>query len=170
MTSSRKTGDDAENFVANVLRPLNFLVEVHPRTFRLIHIKEGKTIQVSQDNDYYNNFDIKAERLDFMIYAQVKFESEKSNTSTAQRDIDKEYPHEFPYQRIQTWQVWKEWVKEPKRHKEYRFRIQERRGFMDVKRNGKTIKRGIWTEIDISDLAFHEIPEKSRSGDYETDE
>ena len=152
--SSRKTGDDAEKFVAETIRnSFNFLVEIHPRTFRLLHLG-GKVIQVSQDNDYYNLFDIKAEGPECMIYIQVKVEELKANASRAQKDIDTYYPYEFPYQRIQTWQLWKEWVKSEKgrRRKEYRYRIQERKGFSDTFWKGTEIRKGNWVEVEIKQL------------------
>ena len=157
MTSNRKAGDEAEKFVAfDVLLPLKFLVEIHPRTFRLIHFARNKTIQISQDNDYYNLFDIKAERHDFMIYVQVKYEERKNHASEAQKSIDVAYPYEFPYQRLQTWQVWKEWVKPEKgrRHKEYRYRIQERRGFTKKtwKDEGVLYPKGNWVDVQIAEL------------------
>ena len=74
----KKKGDDAEKFVAGILKERGYMVEIHPRTFRIIYI-HGKPIQVSKDNDYYNLFDVKAEASDHMIYAQVKFENEKAN-------------------------------------------------------------------------------------------
>ena len=161
MATTKKTGDDAEHFVSDILKQYGFLTEIHPRTSRPV-IRNGKPVyvhgiplRISSDNDYHNHFDVKAERIDFMIYVQVKFEKEKSNTSTAQRDIDRDYPHEFPYQRIQTWQVWKEWVREPRRHKEYKFRIQERRGFNYVSKNGEIIRKGNWIEIGINNLEYH---------------
>ena len=149
--NKKKKGDEGETFVASVLKELGYLVEIHPRTFRMIYL-QGKRIQVSKDNDYHNLFDIKAERYDGMIYAQVKVEEEKVNTSTAQRLIDRDYPYEFPYQRIQTWQVWKEWVSEPRRHKEFRFRIQERRGFLDEYWRRTNIRKGNWVEIGVDEL------------------
>ena len=161
MATTKKTGDDAEHFVSNILKQYGFLTEIHPRTSRPV-IKNGKPVyahgiplRISSDNDYHNLFDIKAERIDFMIYAQVKFEKEKSNTSTAQRDIDNYYPYEFPYQRIQTWQVWKEERKDDRRYKDYKSRIQERRGFNYLSKNGKIMRKGKWIEIDIKDLEYH---------------
>lgn len=153
MKSRKKKGDEGEKFVFDIFVSLNFLTELHPRTFRLIFVN-GKRIQVSQDNDYHNHFDIKAERYDFMVYAQVKFETAKTNTSTAQKLIDRDYPYEFPYQRIQTWQVWKEWVKpeKGKRHKEFRYIIQERRGFTNTVWRNTEVRKGKWITIDISSL------------------
>ena len=157
--NSRKTGDDAEKFVAEIVRKVTkFLVEIHPRTFRVLHIG-GKVIQVSQDNDYHNLFDEKAEGPEYMIYIQVKVEEEKSNVSKAQKDIDTYYPYEFPYQRIQTWQVWKEWVKPEKgrRRKEYRYRIQERKGFSDTFWKGTEIRKGNWVDVELSSLGSQKI-------------
>ena len=158
--SSKKIGDEAEEFVASVLRIIRFNVEIHPRTFRIIYLK-GKQIQVSKDNDYYNLFDEKAERWDYMIYAQVKFEEEKNHVSKAQKNIDKAYPYEFPYQRIQTWQVWKEWVKPEKgrMYKEFRYRIQERKGFSDKfwKDDDGKYRRGNWVDIDLEELQEKEV-------------
>jgi len=154
--SSRKIGDESEVFVADILKNIGYIVEIHPRTFRSIFIK-GKQVYISKDNDYHNNFDIKAERIDFMIYAQVKFENAKNNTSKAQTSIDKEYPYEFPYQRIQTWRVWKEWVKKEgeRRHKEFRFIIEERRGFETIEKGKKIIRKGIWIKIKLDELIIN---------------
>ena len=152
-SSSRKTGDDAEKFVAEIMKTSGFVVEIHPRTFRIIYI-HGKPIQVSRDNDYHNLFDVKAEGPEYMIYIQVKVEEEKSNVSTAQKDIDTYYPYKFPYQRIQTWQVWKEWVKPEKgrRRKEYRYRIQERKGFGTFWK-GTEIRKGNWVDVGLDDIS-----------------
>ena len=86
-----------------------------------------------------------------MIYIQVKVEEEKNNVSKAQKDIDTYYPYEFPYQRIQTWQVWKEWVKPEKgrRRKEYRYRIQERKDFSDSCWKGTEIRKGNWVDVEL---------------------
>lgn len=151
MKSKKSTGDEGEKFVFNTFVSLDFLTELHPRTFRLLFV-DGKRIQVSQDNDYHHLFDIKAERLDFMVYAQVKFETVKMNTTTAQKLIDRDYPYEFPYQRIQTWQVWKEWVSTPRRHKEFKFKIWERRGFLNTFWSRTNIKKGNWVEIEVDEL------------------
>ena len=149
MPTKKQKGDEAEQFVAEKMKEKYPLVEVHPRTFRLIYIN-GKQIQVSKDNDYHNLFDTKAEGPEGMIYAQVKFEDdeEKHHLSEAQRDIDTYYPYEFPYQKIQTWQVWKEWVKKPRRHKEFRFRIQERQGFTDKFWGKSEIRKGNWVDVE----------------------
>ncbi len=149
--NKKQMGDEGETFVSTCLKELGYIVEVHPRTFRLIFV-EGKRIQISKDNDYHNLFDIKAERWDGMIYVQVKVEEEKSNVSSAQKLIDRDYSYEFPYQRIQTWQVWKEWVSVPRRHKEFKFRIQERRGFLDKFWSRPNIRKGNWVEIEVDEL------------------
>lgn len=148
--NSKERGNEGEKFVFNYLVQLGYVVEIHPRTSRPVFL-HGKTIYVSSDNDYHNNFDVKAERADGMIYAQVKVEAKKSNISTAQKNIDHDYPYQFPYQRIQTWQLWKEWEKNEKgyRHKVFKVRIQERHGFSGSmwKINGESFPKGIWTEI-----------------------
>jgi hypothetical protein len=151
--TKKRKGDEAEKFVADVLKERGYLVEIHPRTFRIIYI-HGKPIQVSKDNDYYNLFDVKAEASGHMLYAQVKFENEKANVSTAQKDIDRDFPYEFGYQKIQTWQVWDEWIKPEKgrKHKEFRYRIQERRGFTDKFWRNTERKKGNWITVDISSL------------------
>ena len=151
-SNSRKTGDDAEKFVAEIMKASGFVVEIHPITFRIIYF-HGKPIQVSKDNDYHNLFDVKAEASGHMIYAQVKVEIEKANVSRSQRGIDTYYPYEFPYQRIQTWQVWKEWVKPEKgrRRKEYRYRIQERKGFSNIFWKGTEVRKGNWVDVNLGD-------------------
>jgi uncharacterized protein (DUF2235 family) len=113
-----------------------------------------------------------------MIYAQVKIDKHgnKHNVSTAQKDIDHDYPHQFPYQRIQTWQLWKEWVKPEKgrKHKEFRFRIQERKGFTDRmwKKNADVFSKGTWTEINHSGLVYGFTASETSSalGIFETEE
>ena len=173
----KKTGNEGEKFVADFLRNMGFIVEIHPRSSRMI-FANGHRIYVSQDNDYHNLFDVKAERLDYMIYAQVKIDKHgnKHNVSTAQKDIDHDYPHQFPYQRIQTWQLWKEWVKPEKgrKHKEFRFRIQERKGFTDRmwKKNADVFSKGTWTEINHSGLVYGFTASETSSalGIFETEE
>ena len=101
--------------------------EIHPRTYKILHLPNGKTIVVSSDNDYYNSFDVKAEGPYYMIYAQVKYMPGPTVTSghisQAMKHIDRNYPYDFPYQRIQIWQVWRYWIKTPRRHKEFGFRV-----------------------------------------------
>lgn len=126
MPTKRQIGDMAEKAVAEALRKQGYIVEIHPRTFRLIHIGKLKTIQISQDNDYHNCFDIKAEGEQGMIYVQVK--TNKTDISRARHKIDKLYPHDFPYQKIQVWHAVRSWVPHPRRHKEFTFRVWERRG------------------------------------------
>lgn len=151
--SRKKTGDIAEKFVFEIFIKYRFLTEIHPRTFRLIHIK-GRTIQIAQDNDYHHLFDIKAEGPLFMIYAQVKFEEEKVNTTTAQKNIDREYPYEFPYQRLQTWQVWDEWIKPEKGriYKIKKYEIQERHGFTSEFWRNTNIPKGRWEIVSIEQI------------------
>lgn len=137
--------------MADFLRKNGFVVEVHPRTFRTLYL-HGKRMQVSKDNDYHTVFDVKAEKSEFMVYAQVKIDKygNKHNVSTAQKHIDIYFPHEFPYQRIQTWMLWKGGVAEPRRHKEFQFIVQERHGFTDKtwQYEGKVYKKGRWETID----------------------
>ena len=71
--NKREKGDSAEQFVADYLTSWGYKCEIHPRTYKVIHLKGGKSIVVSSDNDYHNSFDVKAEGPDCMIYAQVKF-------------------------------------------------------------------------------------------------
>lgn len=150
--SKNKTGDEGEKFVHDKLIEMGYLSETHPRTFRLIYIN-GKRIQVSQDNDYYRLFDEKSESRKWMIYSQVKIEDSKANTSAAQKEIDKSYPYEFPYQRILTWQLWKE---KEGRKTEMKFRIQERKGFTEKFWKRTDAKKGNWVDIDIKDLEIGE--------------
>ena len=145
--TTKQKGDEAEKFVATTMREKYPLVEIHPRTYKPIYV-HGKRILVSKDNDYHNLFDDKGEGPQGMLYAQVKVGDKKHHISTAQKKIDKDFPYEFSYMKIQTWQVWKEWVKEPHRHKEFRFRIQERQGFTDKFWNKSKIRKGNWVDVE----------------------
>ena len=71
--NKKSVGDTAEHFVSDYLTSLGYKCEIHPRTYKVIHLKGGKTIVVSSDNDYHNAFDVKAEGKSYMIYSQVKF-------------------------------------------------------------------------------------------------
>lgn len=149
--NKRELGDEGEHFVADYLSRRHYATEIHPRTFKVLHLPNGKTIVVSKDNDYHNSFDVKAEGQYNMIYAQVKFMPSgivsSGNISTGMKKIDKNYPYNFPYQRLQVWMVWKEWVPKPRRHKEFRFRVWERH-----------INNGcfIWKEINFNELILRE--------------
>ena len=153
----KQKGDKAEHFVAEYLASLGYVVEIHPRTFRPVRIRGGRTVMVSKDNDYHNAFDVKAEGTTAMIYAQVKYmpdgTASNGNIAGARRTVDREYPHDFPYVRPQVWLVWQTWVKPEKgrRHKEFKFRIQERVGFspMTWKKGGETFPKGNWIEVEL---------------------
>ena len=82
--TNKKKGDEAEKFVATTMREKYPLVEIHPRTYKPIYV-HGKRIMISNDNDYHNLFDDKAEGTQGMIYAQVKVEDEKAHISKAQK-------------------------------------------------------------------------------------
>ena len=129
--SKKQKGDDGEKFTASVLQIMHYVTEIHPRTYKSLFIK-GKRMLVSKDNDYHNSFDVKGERYDGMLYSQVKWmssgETVRSDVKKARDKIDKNYPYYFPYQKIQVWMVWKEWVKNgnERRHKEWFFRVWER--------------------------------------------
>ena len=159
----KQKGDKAEHFVAEYLANLAFVVEIHPRTFRPVRIKGGRTVMVSKDNDYHNAFDIKAEGIGGMIYAQVKYMPDGTASSGhiagARRTIDCEYPYDFSYIRPQVWLVWETWVKPAKgrRHKEIRFRVQERYGFSGTtwKQDGETFPKGNWVEIEMAGGKFN---------------
>ena len=148
--NSRKIGDEAEEFVARSLIEAGYVTEIHPRTFRIIHLKDGKTIQISQDNDYHGSFDVKAERADHMLYVQVKFLGDNTKTRDEKRKIDKLYPFLFDYQKIQIWYVRKEWVSEPRRHKEFRYKILERRDIAEEKKGSFHTFTWNWIEIPPS--------------------
>ena len=151
--NKRELGDEGEHFVADYLSQRHYATEIHPRTFKVLHIK-GKTIVVSQDNDYHNSFDVKAECPYHMIYAQVKMMPSgivsSGNISAAMKKIDRDYPYNFLYQRIQVWGVWKEWVPKPRRHKEFRFRVWERHMQADS---------FLWEEIDFERTILSEVKE-----------
>ena len=149
--NKKAIGDTAEKFVADYLSMFGYKCEIHPRTYKVLHLKGGKTIVVSTDNDYHNSFDVKARGPHDMIYAQVKFMPDgtvsSGHISDAKRNINKNYPYNFPYQRILVWMVWEEWVKEPHRHKEFKCRVWERH------RNNETF---IWKEINFNELILRE--------------
>ena len=150
--NKKAVGDAAEQFVADYLTSLGYKCEIHPRTYKVIHLKGGKAIVVSSDNDYHNAFDVKAECHEHMIYAQVKFMPNgtvsSGHISNAKETVDKNYPYDFAYQRIQVWQIWKEWVKTPHRHKEFMYRVWERH-----MNDGSFI----WEEINFNELILREV-------------
>lgn len=150
----KQKGNEGEQFVADYLRKLGFVVETHPRTFRRIFIK-GRELYISQDNDYHNCFDVKAEGVESMIYAQVKYMPDRTassgHISSARSKIDRAYPYTFPYVRVQVWQVWKEWISKPNRHKEFYFRIWERHGYHEEMKGSIHVIRGTWDEITPSE-------------------
>ena len=158
--NKKAIGDTAEHFVADYLSRFGYKCEIHPRTHKVLHLKGGKTIVVSQDNDYHNAFDVKAEGPDCMIYAQVKFMPDgtvsSGHISHAKRNIDKNYPYNFTYQKIQVWMVWKEWVKEPHRHREFKVRVWERRGYDEKVVSGIHKIVGRWEEINLNELILSE--------------
>ena len=150
--NKKALGDSGEQFVSDFLSHHKYNCEIHPRTYKILHLPNGKTIVVSSDNDYYNSFDVKAEGPYHMIYAQVKYMPSATissgHISQAMKNIDRNYPYDFPYQKIQVWMVWKQWVKEPRRHKEFKFRVWERH--LD---NGSFI----WEEINMNELILTEV-------------
>jgi hypothetical protein len=158
--NKKAIGDAAEKFVADYLSNLGYKCEIHPRTHKVVHLPHNKTIVVSQDNDYHNSFDVKAEGPDCMIYAQVKFMPDgtvsSGHISHAKRNIDKNYPYNFTYQKIQVWMVWKEWVKEPHRHREFKVRVWERRGYDEKVVSGIHKIVGRWEEINLNELILSE--------------
>ena len=108
---------------------------------------------VSQDNDFHNSFDIKGERVDGMLYAQVKWYPTGAinggHIAQAKKKIDMNYPHYFPYQRLQIWMVWKEWIKRPgeRRHKEWNFRVWQRYEPIERNEDGYHFFKWVWKEI-----------------------
>ena len=168
--NSREKGNEGEKFVADYLARIGLIVEIHPRTFRKIIIN-GREMWISKDNDFHNCFDIKAEGLSKMIYAQVKYEEEKSNASSAQKHIDKLYPYTFPYIRVQVWQVWKEWARKPRRHKEFMFRVWERTGYETKVIRGIHKIVGAWEEITPQSFLSdgHTSTEEVSGDNYPTD-
>ncbi len=163
----KKSGDEAEQFVSEYLSKKTCVTEIHPRTYRPLIGKDGKSIYhngrplfISKDNDYHNSFDIKAECPKYLLYVQSKFQGvetgaiQNNNIVGAMRNIDKNFPYNFPYIRIQIWLLWKEWVKHEgeRRHKEYKFRIWERTGFKAVMINGIHKFKGEWIEMSREDF------------------
>ena len=136
-SKNKKKGDDGEKFVYDLLTNMTYITEIHPRTYHPVFLKNGKRVMVSGDNDYHNLFDLKAEREDNMIYAQVKWyktgKIDHGQVSNAKKNIDRKYPYSFRYQRLQVWMVWKEWVRKEgkRRHKEFKFRVWERKGIRE---------------------------------------
>ena len=151
--NKKALGDSGEQFVSDFLSHYKYNCEIHPRTYKILHLPNGKTIVVSSDNDYYNSFDVKAEGPYYMIYAQVKYMPGPTVTSghisQAMKNIDRNYPYDFPYQKIQVWMVWKEWVKNgnERRHKEWFFRVWERGKPIEHNENGHHVFEWVWKEI-----------------------
>lgn len=151
--SNKQKGDEGEIFVSSVLQVIRYITEIHPRTYRPVFLPNGKRIMVSQDNDFHNSFDIKGERADGMLYAQVKWYKsgiiDGGHIAAARRTINKNYPYFFPYQKIQIWMVWKEWVKRPgeRRHKEWNFRVWQRYEPIEHNENGYHFFKWVWKEI-----------------------
>ncbi|WMT49365.1 MAG: hypothetical protein RE472_09945 [Thermoplasmatales archaeon] len=152
--SNKQKGDEGEKFAYSVMTTIRYITEIHPRTFRPVYLPNGKKIMVAQDNDYHNSFDLKGEREDGMLYSQVKWHPSGSinggHIADAKRTIDRNYPYYFPYQKIQIWMVWKEWVKRPgeRRHKEFFFRVWQRGEPIEYNENGYHFFKWIWKEID----------------------
>ncbi|MGP6221069.1 hypothetical protein [Caldiplasma sukawensis] len=151
--TKKQKGDLGEQFVSGILNQIGYITEIHPRTYRSVHLKGGKRILVSLDNDYHNSFDVKGEREDGMIYAQVKwFKSgtvDSGHISAARRKINKNYPYFFKYQRLQVWMVWKEWASTPgkPRHKEWNFRVWQRFGLIESRTKGIHTFAWDWKEV-----------------------
>ena len=151
--SNKQKGDEGEKFAYSVMTTIRYITEIHPRTFRPVYLPNGKKIMVAQDNDYHNSFDLKGEREDGMLYSQVKWHPSGSinggHIADAKRTIDRNYPYYFPYQKIQIWMVWKEWVKRPgeRRHKEFFFRVWQRGEPIEYNENGYHFFKWIWKEI-----------------------
>ena len=149
----KQKGDIGEQFVSSILESMGYVTEIHPRTFRQVYLKGGRKLMVSQDNDYHRSFDVKGERHDGMIYAQVKWSRSgavsSGHISDARRKIDKHYPYFFPYQRLQVWMVWRDWVKNgnERRHKEWFFRVWERGKPIEHNENGYHFFEWPWKEI-----------------------
>lgn len=149
----KQKGDIGEQFVSSILESMGYVTEIHPRTFRQVYLKGGRKLMVSQDNDYHRSFDVKGERHDGMIYAQVKWSKSgavsSGHISDARRKIDKHYPYLFPYQRLQVWMVWKEWVKKDGecRHKEWKFRVWQRSGMIERRIKGIHTFGWEWEEV-----------------------
>ena len=151
--SNKQKGDEGEIFVSSVLQVIRYITEIHPRTYRPVFLPNGKRIMVSQDNDFHNSFDIKGERADGMLYTQVKWYPTGAinggHIAQAKKNIDKNYPYFFPYQKIQIWMVWKEWIKRPgeRRHKEWNFRVWQRYEPIEQNENGYHFFKWVWKEI-----------------------
>ena len=151
--TKKQKGDLGEQFVSGVLNQIGYISEIHPRTYRTVYLKGGKKMMVSQDNDYHNSFDVKGEREDGMVYAQVKwFKSgtvDSGHISDARRKINKNYPYFFPYQRLQVWMVWKEWAstRGKRRHKEWNFRVWQRGKPEEINERGIHYFRWDWIEV-----------------------
>lgn len=151
--STKQKGDDGEKFAESVIQTIHYVTEIHPRTYKPVYLPNGKKIMVSQDNDYHNSFDIKGERYDGMLYSQVKWYPSGTinggHIADAKDKIDRNYPYYFPYQKIQVWMVWKEWVKNgnERRHKEWFFRVWERGKPIEYNENGHHVFEWVWKEI-----------------------
>ena len=132
MKSTKEKGTEAEKYIANMLREMGHLADVHPRTSRPI-----KGFYISQENDYFNAFDIIAFAKDSVVLAQVTDTKEADNpkiviaggnVSKRMSKIDANFPVHNPHVNVILFLTQKRWVKVPgqTRHKEYFYRAWRR--------------------------------------------
>lgn len=137
---TRKKGDENENFVIELLTGMNWLCELHPRTFRPI----GNGRYASMDNDYHRAFDIKAESQVKLLYVQVTVNTSDAIAHRIAK-IGKNYRVRPDYVRIALFAIEKIWVAKPHRHKELRIgRILE-------------LINEEWVDVDISEFKTEEM-------------
>ena len=128
MASTKQKGSEAEKYAAAYLRKLGYIVDIHPRTSFKVG-GEGKFFYVSNENDYFNSFDIIGFSADDVVLVQVTDTKENASgllvpggSVAARRDkIDRNFPVHNPNVNVLVFLSQKRWVKRDgeRRHKEY---------------------------------------------------
>ena len=127
-----------------MFRNEGYIVDVHPRTSRPI-----KGFYISQENDYFNAFDVMAFSDKDIVFAQVTDTKETDNeiigitggnVSKRMKKIDDNFPIKNPHIRVLVFLTQKRWVNTPgkRRHKEYFYRTWSR----EITRDGTSV----WVE------------------------
>ena len=121
-------GAKGEKYAAAFLRNRGYIVDIHPRTSHMAAIG-GKSFYISQENDYFNAFDLMGFSNDDIVLVQVTTMQEDASgliigdgRVAKRRDkIDKNFPVDNPNVNVLVFFAQKRWVKRDgeRRHKEY---------------------------------------------------